>query len=107
MAALISMLRWTARVWSVSVLLLVLAILVGEGVRRVLRLAPRKLPGLAFFPTGGRRRVGRGFSKRAGWRMDEYCEFYRILCVAFCHVGRSAARPLLHNSLCIGRDVPG
>jgi hypothetical protein len=52
MNTLIKVLRWTARTWSVGGLLLVLAMLTGEADPRILRLPPRELVGLLFFPTG-------------------------------------------------------
>jgi hypothetical protein len=43
--------RWTARVWSVASIGLILAFLVGEGFHSS-RIAAREWLGLAFFPLG-------------------------------------------------------
>jgi len=44
----IAVLRWTARIWSVATLLLVLGFIVGEGINP----APNEVLGLVFFPFG-------------------------------------------------------
>ncbi|MEZ6059890.1 MAG: hypothetical protein R3C19_05970 [Planctomycetaceae bacterium] len=52
MASLITTLRWIARLWSVASLLLLAAMVLGEGDPGAARLSPGEVIGLVFFPAG-------------------------------------------------------
>jgi len=52
MTAFITILRWIARGWSVGSLLLLLAMVIGEGDPGAARLSPSEVIGMVFFPAG-------------------------------------------------------